>query len=156
MLAYLPFENTYMTFSSPEEAYFYTNPKQLDVICKIDGKESTLLVSRKENEDNYILVPKTDAGWKIGTGFEIKNVVDRIQNRMLIKIIQYRGHDDYYVILFDLEDSVSTISDQVGATFSELHKDNTALSTKAYIAHIADIQTDYYVEINGTKCFVFK
>lgn len=156
MLAYLPFENIYMTFSSPEEAYAYTNPKRLDVICKIDGTESTLLVSREESGDNYILVSRKDTGWKIGTGFEINNVAERIQNGTLIKIIQYRGHDDYYVILFDLKDSIHTISDHMDSTFFELQKDNSVLSTKVYIAHIADIQTDYYVEINGIKYFVFK
>lgn len=151
ILAYLPFENMYMTFSSPEEAYLYTNPKQLNVICKIDGEESTLLVSRKEGEDNYILVPKTDAGWKIGLGFEIRNVSERIQNGTMIKIIQYRSHDDYYVIVFDLNDSVHTISDQIGSSFFELQRDTSVLPTKTYIAHIVDIQPDYCVEVNGTE-----
>lgn len=156
LLFLFPLENMYMTFSSPEEARLYTNPKQLNVVCKIEGEESTLLVSRTEGEDNYILVPKTDAGWKVGTEFEIHNVAEKMQDGALVKVIRYRGHDDYYVIIFDLRDSIETISDQAGSSFRALPTDNSVLPTPTYIAYVPGIQDSYYVEINGVPCNVLE
>lgn len=96
----VPIENAFMTFSSAQEAFKYNN-KTGEVICEIEGEESTLIRISDDTvdyfADEYFIVPKTDCGWKMGMWYDTNLILDQTFGDMNIHVWQYKDSDDYYI-----------------------------------------------------------
>jgi hypothetical protein len=67
-LSYLvPFENLFITFSSPESAFKYKINKDINAI--IEGNDSTFIIYSNDGANSFEAFPKSKNGWKLGTAF---------------------------------------------------------------------------------------
>ena len=99
LLAFIPFENHFITFESPKAAYDYYNFVNADVALLAEGENCDFIVVRKrESCYLYSIVPKTADGWKIGIGSDIKKVFNAYNDDgILITVYQYKNTSDFFV-----------------------------------------------------------
>lgn len=63
--AFVPFENAFITFKSPEAAYKYVNPGTSEIELVLDGQHSSFVIGSKGDSDIVYIVPKASGGWKV-------------------------------------------------------------------------------------------
>ena len=67
--AFIPVEDTFVTFSSAEKAYHYNHSGS--VMLEVRGKKTSFLVGKRGNAYEYAIIPKVEHGWKLGLGVDI-------------------------------------------------------------------------------------
>ena len=68
----VPFENMFVSFTSPEEAFKYTNPKT-QVLFSIDGEDTTFVVGKiSEAKYTSLILPKKNDRWKVGMALYVQ------------------------------------------------------------------------------------
>lgn len=149
--ALLPIENAFITFSSPESAYHYRNSG--DVKLVVDGEKTDLVVGTKGDEDIYAIVPKSNNGWKLGTGLDTKRMIQTISDGVIIYVYQYKNTDDYYITVFDANGGSTDITDNRDSEFKYLETYNSALNETfyTYYAYIGGFDNQYALTVNGTS-----
>ncbi len=92
---YVPVENLFITFSTPEAAFKYGCTGE--VRDMIDGKESTLILySPKQKTRSQVVFSKTERGWKINPfsiPFKEKSGASQVS------IYKSKNSIDYYVVV---------------------------------------------------------
>lgn len=149
--AFVPFENAFITFKSPEAAYEYFHPGISEIKLVVDGQHSSFIVGSKGDSNIYSIIPKTPGGWKLGLGSYTKLTVHKIVDDLVIDIYQYRNTNDYYISIFSADGTPLELSDTYCSVFiplenfiSELDADYTT-----YFASIPTIEPQYKLSING-------
>lgn len=153
ILAFIPFENLFITFLSPEKAFNYYNGGKSGIKLVVNGKDSDLVIGDNNNTDVYLIVPKTASGWKIGIGMNTKRILQKIHNGITIYVYQYKNTGDYFVTILDTNGGESQITDSCNSEFSSLEKTNTSLGKTfvTYYANIRDFTQQYWISINGEE-----
>ena len=141
-----PIENIFLTFSTPEAAF--NNVGIVKLI--IDGERSNLIVSEKGDIDNYIIIPQSDEGWKIGIGLKTKKIIQKNLSDIIICVYQYGNSSDYYVTILNINGGRAVITDNRQSNFSETHKVNKTLNKTfyTYYAYVNNIDVNYSININ--------
>lgn len=152
-LAFLPFENLFTAFKSPESVYKYVNYGKSNVKLVVDGNNSSFVIGEKNHSDTYLIVPKTSDGWKIGVGTDTKLVSQINSNGIVIHVYQYKNMDDYYVTVFDVNGGYAEITDSCNSSFQLIEQmsevaDKTIVT---YYASVSDIDASYWISVNGNK-----
>lgn len=146
-----PFENSIITFSSPEKAYSYFNPVK-DIELIVNGNETDFVIG---SGSSFLILPKTDKGWKTSTGSEIESVCKkRIEGITVATIYKHRKHDDLYVMISCVEGTQNEISDNAGSEFYSIKYADAGESFGdyyLYLAHINISDKPYYITVNGEK-----
>lgn len=148
--SFLPFENLFTTFDSPEAAYTYQISK--DVIKTIDGEASTLVIGAKRNTREILIIPKIDEKhWKIGRPGESKEVGYINLGNIGISLYRYKNTSDYYIAVDCLKTDSFTISDSENSEFVFIEKaiDTTDLTILSCYAYIPNFSKEYSVTINN-------
>lgn len=153
ILAFIPFENLFITFNSPEKVFNYYNGGKSDVNLVVNGKNSDLVIGDSNNTDVYLIVPKTASGWKIGIGMNTKRISQKIHNGITIYVYQYKNTGDYFITILDTNGGETRIADSCNSKFSSLEKNNTSLGKTfvMYYANIRDFTQQYWISINGEE-----
>ena len=151
-LSYLwPFENYFITFDSPKTAYeYYVGPKDSDIKLIIEGKNSDLIIS---TQNQYTVIPKTNEGWKIGVGTDLKTVTQKIVDGVVIYVHQYRNTNDYYISVFDTNGEECDVADIYKSEFIS-SMEHYAPSKTTVVTHYANIQEfngEYWIRINDNE-----
>lgn len=151
---FIPIENTFITFSTPESAFHYTNSGEVQLI--VEGKESDLVIGDKNDTDILLIIPKTDNGWKLGLGVHTKKVIRTIESEITIYVYQYKNTDDYYIMVLDTNGGECQISDTNNSKFYSLRKENSALNKNfyTYYAYIGNFRDRYTVTVNGNQIII--
>lgn len=147
--ALLPIENAFITFSSPESAYRYNNFGDVKLI--VNGGKTDFIVGANGDEDVYAIVPKSNNGWKLGTGVETKRILQTVSDGVVIYVYQYKNTDDYYITVFDTNGGSSDIMDNHDSEFKYLETYNNALNETfyTYYAYIGGFDDQYALTVNG-------
>ena len=151
--AFYPIENSVITFSSPEKAYSYFYPGK-DVDLVVNGNETDFVVGNV----SYLILPKTEKGWKTAAGFDLKTVCSkRIEGITVATIYKNRNYDDLYVVISMVEGNQNEIGDNVGSKFyskkyadAEKHFGDYYM----YVAHINKSDKPYCININGEEILI--
>mgnify|MGYP000071540726 FL=1 len=145
--ALIPIENVFITFSSPEAAFSYM--QQGDVKLAVQGKESTFVIAEKNKTDIYSILPKTNKGWKLGTGFVFKKILHKNIEGLTIDIYQYKNSQDFYITIF--HEGPLSISDSRNTNFSSLSDKIDALNETyyTYYAYIENYNESYSILVDG-------
>lgn len=153
VLAFLPFENLFVTFDSPQAAYAYYLPGKSDTALVVEGDACDFVVGQKNGTDTYLIVPKTAEGWKTGIGADMKRIAQTISDGIVLYVYQYKNTKDYFVTVLDTNGGESTVTDAYNAEFLALERDNDSLGKTfvTYYAHIAPPDAQYSVTVNGTE-----
>lgn len=152
-LEFLPFENFFVTFDSPQAAYDYYTLEKPNIELVVEGDNCDLVIDRQSEADQYLLIPKTADGWKIGINFDTKMIFRKIANDTVIRGYRYKNTSDLFLMILCRGGEEATVTDDRDTTFYSLEKYNAALGTAivVYYAHISDAQTPYSITVNDTK-----
>lgn len=153
VLAFLPFENLFVTFDSPKAAYEYYNLGKSNIELTVEGDASDFIIDRKNDADTYLIIPKTADGWKIGIGSNTKRIVQKISNGIVLYVYQYKNTSDYFITILDTNGGKSTISDEYNTKFLSVERNNDSLGKTfvTYYAHMTNLKPEYSVTVNNKK-----
>lgn len=156
VLAFLPLENLFVTFSSPKAAYEYSNLGKSHIELIVEGDACDFIVDRKNDSYAYFIIPKTVDGWKIGIGSDTKRIIQKLSNGIVLYVYQYKNTSDYFITILDTSGGKSTVSDEYNTEFLSLEKHNNSLGETffIYFAHITDLNPQYSVMVNDNKIVV--
>ena len=139
VLHLLPFESAFISFDTPEKAANYYSNSDIDNI--IYGDNSCLVLYSNGNTKRQILT-KDDNGWKIHSGFEIKESHMTLVNRTSVYIISLENSTDRYIVISDFSEKKLTVSDNINSVFYSDSDGN-------YFAYLSNFSDDYTVNVNG-------
>lgn len=153
VLYFVPIENWFLTFRSPEAAYRYTAFGKTNIIHKIDGNESTFMIDRSEYADTHLIIPKSEDGWKIGLGSDTECVYwDSIDSKT-ITIYQYKNSDDYYLFVQTINTEKVEVKDSCNSEFFKLEAGGVYFST--YCTYLPKPEKQYWLSINDIQVMPF-
>lgn len=155
--AFVPFENAFITFKSPEAAYKYVNPGTSEIKLVIDGQHSSFIVGSEGDSNILFIAPKTPGGWKVGLGSYTKLPVHKIIDNLVIDVYQYRNTNDCYISVYSAEGGPLELSDTYGSVFIPLENFIYELGESyiTYFAAIPSMETQYRLSVNGVDISVF-
>ncbi len=160
-----PIENLFITFDSPQAALNYVGSGNREVLCTVEGEDSTAVIYYpKQNEYAYLFLKKTKEGWKINPFVKSYNKTSLEESIYYdANIYRLRNSDDCYIIVFMLGMSHSDITkedviitDNRGTSFQdyEMESDDGLLEV-FYYAYVKGLDKEGYVlTING-QTFAF-
>ena len=156
ILAFIPFENIFITFASPEKAFHYYQGNKTKVKLVVNGKDSDLVIGEDDDVHIYLIVPKVANGWKISNAINTKCILYKTYNRINIGVHQYKNTNDYFVSILDMNGGYSQITDSFQSEFSALEQPMDVLE-KTYVTYYTNIQDftdEYWINVNGEKIIV--
>lgn len=151
LLSCAPFEDLFITFSSPEAAYHYSREGSIDAV--VEGEESTMMLDFRGSETKIAIFPKSKTGWKLGSALTDINSRS-IRSDYFIVLYSYNRTDDYYVLVSESPmDNIYDITDNKGTQFEKHIEefDQTDIKDTTYYSYIKDYDDDYGLIINGEK-----
>lgn len=156
VFAFLPFENFFITFSSPKAAYEYFDFGKSNIELVVEGNDCDFVIDRKKESDAYLIIPKTARGWKVGIGSNTKRIAHKLNDGITVSVYQYKNTTDYFISILDIEGGESNISDDYYSEFYSLERKNEALGKTfvTYYAHIPYFNSQYSVMV-GSKRITF-
>ena len=141
------FENLFITFSSPEAAYHYSNLGTIDVV--IEGEESTMIICNYNSRYRLYMLPKTETGWKLSTRMRVH--LYSVKSDYDITIYRYGNTDNYYVWVTEFGGpEIVNITDNKGKEFQKYISHPTPNGfdpIASYYSYIEDI-IDYELIID--------
>lgn len=152
-LALVPFENLFITFSSPESAYDYYSLGKSNIELVVEGNNCDFAIDRNNNSDTHLIIPKTTDGWKIGIGLHTKRIVQKFSNGISIYVYQYKNTNDYFITILNTSGGESTVSDEYNTNFHSLENNDYVYGKTfvTYYAHIPDFNTQYSIMVNDIE-----
>lgn len=150
ILSFVPFENAFISFSSPQESYNYYS--KAEIINVIYGKNSAMIIANEKNTNQIAVIPKSKNKdkWKIGMGYNIKNVAQFSREGLFIHIDTYNNSDDYYITITISDMNKYEISDSCNSEFQIINNKND-IYFKNYAAYIKNFDKNYTLYINGEE-----
>ena len=146
---FLPIENIFFTFSSPDSSYRYANLSAPDVDLVVSGQDSDLVIGYEKSTGVYLIIPKTADGWKVGIGADTKMVKTIVQEDIVVNVYQYSKSEDYYVIIHCLSEKEHTVTDNYDSHFSYRQEDNLIYTS------LQAVKEDYCLNVDGKSIPVF-
>lgn len=155
-LAFLPFENLFVTFRSPQDAYQYYTFGKPNIVLVIEGEACDLVVDRKNASETHLIIPKTADGWKIGMGRDTKKIAQTFADGISVDVYQYKDTAVFFITVFNSNGGGATVSDAYGTKFYALEKTNDLLGKTfvTYYGALSSFDSQYWVEVNGNKLSV--
>lgn len=153
VLAFLPFENHFVTFSSSKAAYEYFSFRKSNIELVVEGNNCDFIIDRKNDGYAYLIIPKTADGWKIGIGSDIKRTGQKLSNGIVVDVYQYKNTSDYFITILDTNGGESTVSDEYDTEFFSLERYNDSLGKTfvTYYAHITNLNPQHSVIVNDNE-----
>lgn len=148
--------NLFITFPSAEKAYEAITHGDTNVELVVEGNECDLIVDVNVSEGYHRIhfIPKTSNGWKASILSGVEYVVDLFyQNGAAISVFKYRFSEDYFVCIDKIQPGESVVFDSCGSEFLmvSMEKPGYENGQISYYAHIVDIASPYWVEIDGRR-----
>lgn len=157
VLALVPFENCFVTFSSPEAAFKYETIG--DMGACINGEKSSMILYTHHEAMAVSILPKNKSGWKLGTYFTYRKVLDKFIGTLVVSIFNFDNSKDYYVMVYDTSESknILCVSDNKSSSFEHYSRYGIA----SYVAYVKKYDNNYSLKvgdnvINIEKLIAFK
>ena len=152
---FLPVENFFYTFKSPEEVFNYT--REGEILIRVDGENSNMILANEDATTTiYDIIPKSQDGWKIGNTFSTTEIVLKSYcNDSSIIVYNYKNSNDYYIILYqslvEANKNLSSITDNVNTEFNNFSKnvENTDTKDIIYYGYTNKFTDSYRITIDG-------
>lgn len=156
LLGFVPFENLVYTFKSPQEAYNYYHSSKVSVDLVVEGEQSDLVVAREKGTTELFIVPKTEKGWKLGSGLNIKRISQKVFEGIIVTVYQYKSTNDCFISVFDVDDGITKISDNYNTEFYALETEDyfKGNTREHYYAYVSDFNSQYSIVVNGNKLVI--
>lgn len=153
LISVVPFENLFVSFTSPESAYNYFKFGNSNTVLVADGEHCSFVLDRHKDYDSYKFIPKTENGWKLPSFLNAKTVAKHLSERGQFYIYQFDDTDDYFIVVNNINREELKVSDRCDSEFYplEIQFNDDGEKYYDYYAFIKDYSADYYVTINGSK-----
>lgn len=146
---FLPFENIFITFPTVESAFNYVYSG--NVTSVINGIDSDLVISVKNDSRTLCAVPKDTNGWKIGLASGLKPIYKKISSGIIVHVYRYKKSNDYYVTIIDTKGGESVIQDNRNSIFRcSVEDSDVSEPFYRYYACVHDFNSDYIITVNDT------
>jgi hypothetical protein len=151
----VPIENLFYRFNSAEDVFRYKYTGT--IIANIEGKNSDMIIYYTNDTYSYEVLPKDEKGYKIGTTFSYKTVVNTNYDNKVISIYRYNDSNDYYIIIMEpiieRRNVIADIIDNRNMEFKNYSKNinNTSQKTIIYYTYIDNYNENYSIIINDSK-----
>ncbi len=154
--SFIPFENLFVSFPSPEAVFRYTEKGK--IINITEGEKSSLVFFDLGDKKQSItpcetVVLKTDAGYKLGIAFSLTTVFKLEKNHSpFIEILRCRNTDDYYVSVYaEVNGESIDISDSLGSEFNRFFLKTEGFDTTSVwcCAYVKNMGAKYQLTIDG-------
>ena len=153
-LPFVPFENLFVTFDSPKDAYNYSiNNSEIQLV--VEGTEVDYVIGMEGFTNRNLMIPKTAEGWKIGLATYGDDILNIFQEDVDIIVHQYKKTEEYFVNVYNTNAEQSEVFDSRGSNFCYYLRDNGVEPKNEYLAYVPSIDENYWVSVNGNKIYVF-
>lgn len=155
-LSFLPVENAFITFKSPESAYKYMYLKDTDLV--ISGKTTDFVVGERSGTNSTIL-QKTKTGWKLGRRTDITLVSNTVRNDIVVNVWRYETSYDYFISVtsMDTEHNKLTVKDTLNSEVQSITRDSVSAKDgiTTYYLTVNKPDLKYRLTANGTDFFIY-
>lgn len=146
VIFFIPFENLFVHFKTPESAYCYFQtgtPKYT-----VYGKNSAIIIADDRESENISVISKADkvGSWKISLGYNTKIVSQSFHGGNSAVVFKHKPTGDCYIFVY-ANDLQSSVKDEQGTKFVEISNESTPV--KEYVAYLANFEKNYTVNVNG-------
>ena len=145
-LAMIPFENLFVTFSTPDELFdYYGNSTERRYIV---GEESLMMVYvDKDGIRSFEMARKAKQGWKIVALPGIRRVYGHSYDGIVVNIFHCARTKDYYVRVGDTIGNVQEITDNRGTML--WHEGATRKNVSGWSGYVIHFDETYAINVNG-------
>jgi len=95
LLFEIPFENSFLTFESPEAVLRYWDGGRAEAI--IEGLDSSMVIYRRSQTLNSRIIPRSDSGYAIPGRKDTQIVLENFQAPHFWRVWRVNGTNDYYI-----------------------------------------------------------
>lgn len=150
-LSLVPLENLFVTFSSLQSAYYYNHSKKIETI--VEGKKSDFIIASEKNTESHSIVPKSDNGWKLGMGTDIKTVSKTVSDAAIACVYQYKNTNDYYIAVYCKNSGTFDVSDNQNSEFKFSKRYINGAEEYHYTcyAYINNFNEQYVLTVDGQQ-----
>lgn len=147
--AFIPIENLFVTFSSPESAYHYNHLGEVKAM--VAGQQTDLVVGNDGESDIYVIVPKKSDRWQLGMGTDLSCTVQTTSAGINICVYQYKKSDEYYIVVFNADGGAADIMDNRDSEFQRSETAIEALDETfyTYYAYVRNFDDQYSITVNN-------
>lgn len=149
-LYFVPIENLFLTFSTPEEAFGYVCGGE--VLLKVEGTTTDFVVSFDNGIYKNLIVPGSDGKWKLGFGIDMKKQVIIFCNKAAIVVYKYKNTNEYYIVISGTSDKQFVLNDNLDSDFyyygQALDIENSDTKWQICAAYIPGYNNQYVLNIN--------
>ncbi len=152
-LAFVPVENAFCRFRSAEDVYKYYLSGETRTDAVIEGENSDFVVGVRNGTRTYLIVPKTENGWKLAAGKDTRKIARSFSEGISVYVYQYKDTQDYFITILDTNGGSSRILDDNHTAFYALAETNDALGKTyvTYYAYIPGWTSQYRLTVNGVE-----
>jgi hypothetical protein len=148
-LFFVPVENCFMTFESPEAAYKYTKFGKTNIVHTIEGNESAFVIDRTFNTQTHQIIPKGETGWKIGLGADTKCIYRNFHEGISIDVYRYKNSEEYYLFIEATSADSVELKDSRSSEFYALEADSGHFVT--YCTYLPKMDEQYWISVNDVQ-----
>lgn len=152
--AFVPVENLFVDFSSPEAVYKYRNLQAPEELTVVYGEESAMVIAQKDQSSyNVRYTPKSEDGWKIGNALNVKSVYCESKDDFIIDVKRYGKTTDYYIEVKSTGKQIEKITDSENSEFIVVGEaeNDTDSEIVIYYTAVQNFNNQYWIEIDGEK-----
>lgn len=149
----LPFENYFVSFSTPESAFWYSNINT-KVYKEVKNNEHVIFIYSDKSSDLLVQDYKRDKnGWKIFSP-NIYNAYVTSFGSYIVTVKQLQDCNSQFIMLSYIKDNHESghpdiIKDKFNSSFSSLHLNKN--SEVIYYTIVDHSLANYYITVNGEK-----
>lgn len=147
---FVPVENVFVTFPSPEAAFNYTNSD--NVILVVEGQESALVIGDAGEKNSFDIIPKSGTGWKLSLAWDANIVFHDVpSDNVIFRVYQYKDSNEYYIEVLNVRGTALDVADNRDSEFCQLKQANNTLdiTLNTYYAYVHDLDDKYALIVNG-------
>ena len=147
VIAITPFENAFVSFESPEEAFKYS--KFGKIIMVTEAEESSMVAYQKNGKTYSSFVTYKKGGeYKLAQDWCVKKIHNKSTDSLKFSIYKIDGTSDYYLKVFGFASEKETLSDSNSKVF-DLNYEIKNGNYYYYSLFAIDFSSEYKLYFNG-------
>ena len=131
--------NTFVYFSTPEEAYSYNYKGKIEKV--VEGQQTALVIAYDNRDKSTVIVTNSMGKWKAGAGYKTKIVYQSFEDDIGVVVLNHNNSKDYYVLISCLNDKIYNVEDSMNSSFTFYDDDRSCCTV------IEDYDEFYSVKI---------
>lgn len=137
-----PFENLFLKFNSPEQAFRYT-ATHCKIIKIVEEKNTALVIYEDNDSEAAALINKCDGKWK-APFWHNNQILSRLETHEIYLITNEKNSSNFYITITVYADTKS-VSDNMGSVFEEYSRNDYYVT---YVAYVEGCNENYIINID--------